>query len=640
MATNELRADIRITGENAAKRGLKDVGDAADRAGDKLEAMGHDANFLSKQIADAETQYKQLIREFDKTGDVDLLKGIRKEKRQFRLFEGLKRELQKEIEEAAEQAKKMAEQGLATSVVAPVIAAKPALVGALIAVAAATAPFLGGVIASAVLGATGIGGIVGGFALATRDQRVKDAAHQLGSTALDAFTNAASGSFVDPAVESLNRLEQASVRVADKLGEGFSNIAPVTVPLTEGLIGFVEDFMPGFVKGLEEAKPVIRVIADELPDIGHALGDMIETMGKDSDGAVLAFEALSKILQATLRTFGDWVAGLSMAYEWSVRTGASVTGALEDVAKWAGIVSPLGPVLSGIFADSNDDLEGLLKGLDEANDSSHDFTSGLYGMGDAAKRAADEIAEIKAAIDDLFNVTMGMEEANVRWAQGLRELTKELDEGKKTIALNSEEGLKNRKALDEQIKAAEEYRDAQIAIGVPIDQANQKYLEQVEALRQLALKAGFARTEVDKFFEQWMRIPEARTIQLNLKAGGDAAAWAALRNLERSQDFSGAGRPLSPGVLEYRAGGGSVMPGRGYIVGENGPEFFSPNTSGQILTAAQMSGASGGAGRPVLNLTYQPSGDALLDAFMAMFWPRILRQVRLDGGDLAAFGAA
>jgi hypothetical protein len=42
-----------------------------------------------------------------------------------------------------------------------------------------------------------------------------------------------------------------------------------------------------------------------------------------------------------------------------------------------------------------------------------------------------------------------------------------------------------------------------------------------------------------------------------------------------------------------RAGGGSVGQGRGYIVGEHGPEFFMPSTNGSITPHGQMGGIRG-----------------------------------------------
>lgn len=41
----------------------------------------------------------------------------------------------------------------------------------------------------------------------------------------------------------------------------------------------------------------------------------------------------------------------------------------------------------------------------------------------------------------------------------------------------------------------------------------------------------------------------------------------------------------------FRAGGGPVQAGRGYIVGENGPEWFQPNAGGTIIPSSQVGGA-------------------------------------------------
>lgn len=53
-----------------------------------------------------------------------------------------------------------------------------------------------------------------------------------------------------------------------------------------------------------------------------------------------------------------------------------------------------------------------------------------------------------------------------------------------------------------------------------------------------------------------------------------------------------------------RAAGGPVSAGRGYIVGENGPEWFQPDTGGNILNRQQLDalGISGGPGSYVVNV--------------------------------------
>jgi hypothetical protein len=47
--------------------------------------------------------------------------------------------------------------------------------------------------------------------------------------------------------------------------------------------------------------------------------------------------------------------------------------------------------------------------------------------------------------------------------------------------------------------------------------------------------------------------------------------------------------------LPGRATGGPVAPGRGYVVGENGPELFVPTSAGRVVAGA----GNGGSGRDV-----------------------------------------
>ena len=65
------------------------------------------------------------------------------------------------------------------------------------------------------------------------------------------------------------------------------------------------------------------------------------------------------------------------------------------------------------------------------------------------------------------------------------------------------------------------------------------------------------------------------------------------------------------GLFEgFRAGGGPVAAGKGYVVGENGPEYFQPGTSGSIIPNGRLSTMSGGgfAGRVVFEI----SGNKLI----------------------------
>ena len=82
----------------------------------------------------------------------------------------------------------------------------------------------------------------------------------------------------------------------------------------------------------------------------------------------------------------------------------------------------------------------------------------------------------------------------------------------------------------------------------------------------------------------------------------------------------------SPG----RATGGPVSPGRGYTVGENGPELFVPTSSGRIETGG---GLGGGGSRP-LNLTINISDNGRGSAPESL--QRSSRQVAVRGAMLRA----
>lgn len=79
----------------------------------------------------------------------------------------------------------------------------------------------------------------------------------------------------------------------------------------------------------------------------------------------------------------------------------------------------------------------------------------------------------------------------------------------------------------------------------------------------------------------------------------DAIAGQALKGLLGGSSSSGDGGLLSVGTslltaalgLPGRATGGPVAPGRGYVVGERGPELFVPTSSGRIEPSAGPSGA-------------------------------------------------
>lgn len=76
-----------------------------------------------------------------------------------------------------------------------------------------------------------------------------------------------------------------------------------------------------------------------------------------------------------------------------------------------------------------------------------------------------------------------------------------------------------------------------------------------------------------------------------------------------------------------RAAGGPVMPGRPYIVGERGPEIFSPNGYGRILPAAQTAGLSGAGAQ--INITLNNAIASGID--VEALANRVVRRIQAAG---------
>jgi hypothetical protein len=82
-------------------------------------------------------------------------------------------------------------------------------------------------------------------------------------------------------------------------------------------------------------------------------------------------------------------------------------------------------------------------------------------------------------------------------------------------------------------------------------------------------------------------------------AGGEGAGWF-------GNALSSLGSTLFGGA---KAGGGDVIGGRAYLVGEQGPEMFVPRTSGAILPNMAGAGAAGGSMSIVNNFTVSGAVD-------------------------------
>lgn len=97
--------------------------------------------------------------------------------------------------------------------------------------------------------------------------------------------------------------------------------------------------------------------------------------------------------------------------------------------------------------------------------------------------------------------------------------------------------------------------------------------------------------DLGSFFENWVMTRAAR--------GFDAIADTIFSLFSKGAGGGGAGGIIGAigGIFGKRAAGGRVVPGAAYMVGENGPEPFVPDSPGSIVPNGR---ALGGAGTTVV----------------------------------------
>tara|TARA_R110002073_G_scaffold78192_1_gene188683 strand:+ start:2374 stop:2889 length:516 start_codon:yes stop_codon:yes gene_type:complete len=118
-----------------------------------------------------------------------------------------------------------------------------------------------------------------------------------------------------------------------------------------------------------------------------------------------------------------------------------------------------------------------------------------------------------------------------------------------------------------------------------------------------AIEAAFERTgeTIERAFERAARSGETSFSRLTESILRDMARLAAEQLIEKPLSGAINSALSSLPFFGARAEGGPVTPGGAYLVGERGPELFSPPSAGSI---------GGGAPNITVNLTLGPGTDA------------------------------
>lgn len=589
-------------GTDKAARDLDDVADAADKVSDSNEKLSKSQvpvidgqkklsagaqefkgriEGLNREIGLSQHELEGLHKSYADTADAterkDLGKGIRKLEGDLKKLQKTKTSLLSSKEgkgflddlfpDAGKQGGKEAA-GLGELASSLSKALGPVAVGAAVGVA----PLVGGIISAAVVGTAGGLGIVGGAILAARDPRIKTAGSELGKHLLGDLTNDAKV-FVAPILSELNKTGQYfETTLSPDVAKLFSSSAKLIAPLASGLRSLSGSILGGLASAASKAGPVFTVLGTRLAGIGDAIGDAFRTLGEDGPAAAAALDQGLRIVEGTIRVVVGGVDLLTKAYGFLAKVGAF--GKDTQIA-YLSALAEAGKDATG----SSDDLSGAFGRLVSGS------TKAATAIGAQRQALVDLATEEKAQSDPVYALID---------AQG-RLATAQSDTNK-AIKKYGEDSPQARAATADLVKAVLDLQTASGQLGGAL--AGEVSPQLLAALHA----AGLTKPEIDAVASAFR----------NAKKAGDnfSGTYRAkivtdyINNIYQNSFLTGvnAGYNQTKKSLAHRASGGSTVRGEAYVVGENGPEVWTSDASGRILSAAGSRGLAvqaAKAGTPV-----------------------------------------
>lgn len=475
----EAKALIKGFGADTEKQTKEDGGKAGKSAGDALMgefAKAVEANkskgklsldrFLDDVTKEAKAKVAKLGADLRKSGDLDVWKDLKIAEKDLKLVEEAGKDIAKHLSAGIDDGGKTLTaslQGLLSNAVtgAPLVAT---LVGLLVIGSPLIGAALGGALLAGVAGA-GIGVAVAGQINNPIVKHAWDGFTAQAKSSLATATEPLASVFVS----GLNRFSQDFQKWEQPLANALDHLAPYVDALLGGVEKFLANAWPGFDDALNASEPVLEGIAEVLPEVGTDFSRMFRAIADGSPGAVDGIKSLLRVIGITAEATGILLEGLEKGYT---------------------ILVAFGDLLTGNTGDAAARLASLTSNTHSAADANNQLKLALAGAGIAAGNEADAVGKLNDSLEKLIGQNLSADQATIAQKQSLADLTQSIAENGKQWDINTDAGRKNQGALLDAIAAADRKRQADVANGKDAVQAAQDYNQEVQALLDIARKAG------------------------------------------------------------------------------------------------------------------------------------------------------
>jgi len=503
----------RETVSPAAKR----AGDAVDDLGDRMSDAQRDAKRLDDQIAKVESSLRDLARQYAATGDEAFVKRIREQERELRKLQRVKVHLKDLIDVGDESITDVGVQvgarigpivvqslGRAVASAGPGIAIGAPIVAGIVS-------WLGTATVGATLGAAAAGAVAGGIAIASQDSRVQAAAASLADS-IGAELRDAAAPLVPATLRAIDRVRVAFDDLGDELGDIFGSAATYVTPLTDALIGLVRGVAPGLRDLVQGARPVVQMLARELPELGDDLGEALSTLAEHGPEAA---RALGLVLE---------VAGAGIN---------AVTTLVDTMAASFKILDVVSSLQRGPAALAETVAYYQIQAV-AAGQSTQDWGWQLGELGAVADAATVEVRSLSDALDEIIGGNLSLVDATIAAEEAIDQATATIRENGKSVDLNTAKGRENVSALTAMAEAFNRETAAADKSGQSSDQAAAMHKRHADALYAAARAAGYTEDEARALVAQWLKVP--RNVNTTVTQKGAEAVKNAIAGIPSRKD--------------------------------------------------------------------------------------------------------
>ena len=563
----KLAADGKISGEALRSAGRDVQGmnrDLADLGSTRPNGARGAIATLRAEIEGARAKMEEARAEFKRTGSAESLAGFKAAEAEVKKLDGLLEDVAHvagvEGEKAGKSLAGGMQRGMSESGGGWKLFLSPQGAALGVALVAAATP----VIATGIGAAVGAGLLAGAAAVHKDDPLLVAALGGLKETTIGVLKDASAPLTVQFAGALLD-LQGLVQREKPALARAFQALVPAVQPLEKAVEGFVDPI----VQELPHlADTMAKVAADPrtqhaFEDMGNAVGDVVDTIADNKETIVGTFELAAHAVDGVTFAFSGLLSTVN-----AVQQGYSkLTGWLTDpnnLLRDPGAVANNKPNNVQMIRMTDLGMQQLAQSTEHVSQSTQNAT-------DVSKDYTDALDDLRRSQDDAYRSTMNLSQATGDWEHGLAHLKDQLDLHDRKLNESTDAGHQNADALRGLVQEAENVRDAEIASGKPIDEANAKFNAQIHALEQQAIKAGLSAKAVHNLIDQYLALYKMPNISKSVHIGYTVSG--------------GVGKPIPDalgGVHIPAAASGLVA---GVYPASSPPliRFAEPQTGGEVL---------------------------------------------------------